>query len=280
MSIILYISIVLFAAAQSVSTKLYGKRGGDDALFNAVKATSALLLFLLFSLFGFRFHLPTLLFGVAYGVSLTASMTSGYKALTSGPMALTGMLVSFSVLIPMLYGIVFLHETPSHLNLVGFAALFAAILLIGFSKKDGEKKTTVRWFIYILITFLSNGICSVLQKEHQTEFPEQYLEEFMVFSMIVPAVLFTLQALLRLKQAKGSRGIHLGVISGAANGISNYATLALAGFENASALFPAISAGTVLMSLLCGFVLFKEKLRFAHIIALLFGIAAVVLLKL
>jgi len=180
----------------------------------------------------------------------------------------------------MLYGIAFLHEVPSIPNVFGFAALFAAILLIGIGKKGGEKKASMRWFFYVLITFLANGICSVLQKEHQTDFPEQYLEEFMVFAMTVPAILFACYAVLKLKKVKGSRGKYLGVISGAANGISNYATLALAGFENASALFPAISAGTILMSLLCGFTFFKERLRPTHVAALALGIAAVVLLKL
>ena len=43
-----------------------------------------------------------------------------------------------------------------------------------------------------------------------------------------------------------------GVLSGLANAAANFLTLILAGFENASVLFPIISAGTILASLLCG----------------------------
>jgi multidrug transporter EmrE-like cation transporter len=57
-------------------------------------------------------------------------------------------------------------------------------------------------------------------------------------------------------------------------------TLSLAGFENASILFPVISAGTILGSLLCGRLVFGEKLKINHYIAILFGTASVVLLKL
>ena len=70
------------------------------------------------------------------------------------------------------------------------------------------------------------------------------------------------------------------VLSGLANGIANFLTLVLAGMENASVLFPIISAGTILASLLCGRLLFKEKLKTNHFVALAAGIVAVVLLKL
>ena len=70
------------------------------------------------------------------------------------------------------------------------------------------------------------------------------------------------------------------MISGLANGLASFFTLMLAGMENASVVFPAISAGTILASLLCGRWIFKEKLKINHYLALIFGILAVVLLKL
>ena len=70
------------------------------------------------------------------------------------------------------------------------------------------------------------------------------------------------------------------VLSGLASGIANFLTLVLAGMENASVLFPIISAGTILASLYCGRLLFKEKLRINHYVALAAGIVAVILFKL
>ena len=70
------------------------------------------------------------------------------------------------------------------------------------------------------------------------------------------------------------------MLSGVANGTANLLTLLLAGMENASVLFPVISAGTVLVSLLCGRLFFGERLRGNHYAALAAGIAAVVLMKL
>ena len=67
------------------------------------------------------------------------------------------------------------------------------------------------------------------------------------------------------------------VLSGLENVIANFLTLVLAGMENASVLFPIISAGTILASLNCGRLLFKEKLRINHYVALAAGIVAVIL---
>ena len=71
-----------------------------------------------------------------------------------------------------------------------------------------------------------------------------------------------------------------GVLSGLANAAANFLTLILAGFENASVLFPIISAGTILASLLCGRLWFKEKLKINHYFALAAGISSAILFKL
>ena len=104
----------------------------------------------------------------------------------------------------------------------------------------------------------------------------------MLFAMLLCSIVFTFSAfkeipLTQLKEIKGKR---YGILSGLANGIANFLTLALAGLENASILFPILSAGTILGSLLCGKILFKENLKQNHYIALISGIIAVVLLKL
>ena len=91
--IFLFYFLILFSSAAQVSaTKLYNKCSDNSAVFNAIKAVSALILFALMAMIGFRFHLPTVLFGFCYGACLCLSMYAGYKALCLGPMALTSML--------------------------------------------------------------------------------------------------------------------------------------------------------------------------------------------
>ena len=116
----------------------------------------------------------------------------------------------------------------------------------------------------------------------ETLYPEAYSKEFMLFGMLLCSIVFSFIALRKvsLKELKTVKGKRYGILSGLANGTANFLTLVLAGLENASVLFPIISAGTILASLLCGRFLFKEKLKANHYVALAAGIAAVVLLKL
>jgi len=284
--IFLFYFLILFSSATQVSaTKLYNKCSDNSAVFNAIKAVSALILFALMAMIGFRFHLPTVLFGFCYGACLCLSMYAGYKALCLGPMALTSMLTSFSVVIPLLFGIAVWKETLGGFKIAALALLVFTILMINADKlKKGAKAEGgyAIWLFFVFLTFAANGFCSVIQKQHQILYPESYSREFMFFAMLVCSIVFSSIALIkaRPKEIFKSRGKRYGVISGLANGLASFFTLVLAGMENASVLFPAISAGTILASLLCGRFIFKEKLKMHHYLALAAGILAVIFLKL
>jgi drug/metabolite transporter (DMT)-like permease len=200
-------------------------------------------------------------------------------------MALTSMLVSFSVVVPLIWGITLGNETLKSLQYPALILLFLAIILTNADKIKAKKTTQTNYYLWLLfvgITFACNGICSILQKQHQTLYPEAYSREFMLFAMLVCSVVFLISAFRKIsaKELKAIKGKWCGVLSGLANGIANFLTLVLAGMENASVLFPIISAGTILASLLCGRLLFKEKLKINHFVALAAGIVAVILFKL
>jgi drug/metabolite transporter (DMT)-like permease len=212
-------------------------------------------------------------------------MYAGYQALCRGPMALTSMLVSFSVVIPLIWGITVGNETLKAMQYPALILLFLAIIMTNVDKMKVKQMTPTNygaWLLFVGITFASNGICSILQKQHQTLYPAAYGEEFMLFAMLFCALVFTAFALRKIgiRGFFAVKGKRFGVLSGLANGLSNFLLLLLAGMENASVLFPVISAGTVLASLVCGRTLFAERLKKNHYLAILFGIASVVLFKL
>ena len=280
-----YILIILASVAQSATTKLFNRNCSNSAIFNTIKSCTALVLFALISAFGFTFHLPTVLFGFSYGTSLCISMCTGYQALCCGPMALTSMLVSFSVVVPLIWGITVGNETLKSIQYPALILLFLTIILTNADRIKAKKTTQTNyclWLLFVGITFACNGICSIIQKQHQTLYPEAYSREFMLFAMLLCSVVFLISAFRTIspKELKEIKGKRYGVLSGLANGIANFLTLVLAGTENASVLFPIISAGTILASLVCGRLLFKEKLKANHYAALAAGIVAAVLLKL
>ncbi len=113
-------------------------------------------------------------------------------------------------------------------------------------------------------------------------YPEAYSREFMLFATLLCSIAFSLAALrkISLGELRTVKGKRFGMLSGLANGLANFLTLILAGLENASVLFPIISAGTIFVSLICGRLIFRDKLKANHFAALAAGMTAVVLLKL
>ena len=239
---LVYLFAVLFSVSQSASVKYYRRNNEDVLFFNAVKSLAAFLVLAALLVWNFRFHAPTAAYGVLYGVFLAISMHTGYKALCLGPMSLTGMIVSFSVILPIAYGIVFAREKPTVFQGVGL--VFFVLSVVFTSLRTGTESVT-----------LENGA----------------INRKMVFGV----------AYLKKRTAHGSvRGVGFAGLAGLSNAAANFCTLLLAGNEYAAVMYPVISAGTVLAALVCGRMLFGEKLGLGQWAALLCGLAAVVLLRL
>jgi len=288
MALAIYFCIIAASVTQSAAAKLYNGKNTDPDVFcfNALKAASAVVLFAFAALLGgFQLHIPTVLYGMFYGLSLCLSMHAGYRALCLGPMALTSMLVSFSLIIPLAWGVLFGDERVGVLQWVAFGCLLVSMVVVNADKLKAngrQENGHALWLVFVTLTFLPYCVCSILQKEHQRAFPGQFGSEFVLLAMLICGAIYMIAAIARTpKGAFGKiRGKRYAVLSGTTNALANFLTLSLAGFENASILFPVISAGTILGSLLCGRLVFGEKLKTNHYIAILFGTASVVLLKL
>lgn len=277
MSFLLYALNTLFACGQSSLGKLYARRGGDAAVFNLNKALAGVIIFLLFGLVqGLQPHIPSWLFGVAYGLFLGVSMHTGFQALACGPLALTSIVASFSLLIPFLWGILFWREGLTLTGVGGIALLSLTLLLLN---RGGRAGLSRRWFFFAGLTLLTNGACSIVQKYHQLFWPGEYRNEFMIGAMLTVLCFTGGFHLRRPEHAPFSLNL-CGLTAGAMNGLANYLVLFLAATEKASVLFPVVSVANTMAAWLAGRFLFRERLEARQLWGLGCGILAVLLLNL
>lgn len=283
---IFYIIIIIFSVLQSAAVKWFNKTSGNAAVFNGIKTLSALIFFGGISIWNFSYNPDAIIYGGLYGICLCMSMYCGYKALSLGPLSLTSLIVSFSVVFPLLYGIVFCDEKLSMVKCAGFVFLALAIVAANVSGDVSNKAKEInngsfKWKIFIFATFVCNGLCSVLQKMHQIKYPGLYCSEFMLFAMLVCGIIFLAANLkmTKLKAYKTIKGKRYAALSGIANAAANYSSIVLAGYENASIMYPAISAGTILATMIFGTMIFKERLKYNQMLAMLCGIISVICLK-
>lgn len=280
---LLYLAVVLCSASQSTLNKI--NRGGDAIRFNFFKGLSATVLFVAaFLLSGEDFHLPTLLYGAAQGVLLAVANQAGYRALHTGPMALTSMLVNFSLIIPFLVGLICWSERPSVFAYVGFALLLAALICLNLRGKSGEdKRPSLKWFFFVLCTLVANGGCSVITTMHQRAYPSAYEFGYTAWGVLLSFLIFGVLALAKGKLSSKFRLPRCDLYAsgaGIANVLASFFTVLLAAQSPATILYPLLSATTMLAALLIGRFLFREKLTVPQLVGFSLGVLSVVLLNL
>ena len=103
----------------------------------------------------------------------------------------------------------------------------------------------------------------------------------MVFAMFFVVLVYAIFTFCNgdYKELFTVKGKLYAVVTGLSTGLVNYLTILLVSLENASIMYPIISAGTLLAAMLSGIFIFKEKQPPTRIIGFLFGLATVILLK-
>lgn len=278
MTVLLYFLNVACSAGQSTLSKHYASKGGNANVFNINKVAAGFLVFLIMGLWGgLRFHVPTVLLGMAYGTCLYVSNFAGFTALALGPMALTSIIASFSLVIPFLAGITLWGEELSLPGGIGIGLLLCSIVLMNF-RKSGQPMS-LKWLFFSFLTFFSNGISSVVQKQHQLLWPSGYRSEFMLWAMAWGLVLLALTVLIRGTVKVEVRACVPGASAGLIEGFANYIVLYLAATQDASVLFPVVSAAKIIAVWIIGRFTFREQLKHTQTLGLLFGISAIIFLN-
>ena len=279
MTVLLYLFNIAGSAGQSTLSKYYASKGGCVHTYNLNKAAAGLVVFLLVGLWnGISFHLPTVLMGAGYGICLGIGGFAGFTALSIGPMALTSMIASFSLVIPFAVGVTVWGETLSVWGILGIILLVCSIVLLNFKKIDD--RLSLKWTFFTFLTFFVTGVASVFQKQHQMNYPGLYRTEFMIASMLCMLVLQLIVVLVKGTVRTEIRFCVPGSLGGFLEGAATYIVLYLAASQNASVLFPVVSVAKIIAVWCIGRMAFKEQLKLWQTVGLVAGIAAIALLNL
>lgn len=281
---LLLLLIVAGLAAQDVTKKSYSKRCPDGALgFAALSTLAALLFFTLTGLGSFSFSPAFLPYSAAFAAAYSLSVLFSLLAIREGPLSLSALLVSYSLLIPTFYGLIAWNEPFDALFGIGLLLLLISLLLIRKEGKGEEKRITPRWVLYITVAFVGNGACSTVQKAEQMRFDGLYKNEFMMVALAMSFAVLFVSALAkegRTFLAHARKGALQYLLCGTANGAVNLVVLMLSLRMAASVMFPIISAGGILASSLLSVTVYKEKLSRTQWLGVLLGVFAIVALNL
>lgn len=281
-----YIFLMLIIADQlmeAVLAKQYNIKTekSNTILFSGVACLFALIFFLVNSGGRLDFCAGVVPYAAVFAASFGTAVVTQVLAIKTGPLSLTTLFSSYSLLIPTFYGIVFLKDPISPALYGGLAALVVSLWLINM-KKDESMRFSPMWLIYVLLAFAANGMCSTIQKMQQIKFNGAYKNEFMIIALaVVTVVLLAAGAANKENKAEMIKPcLKYGAIKGIGNGFMNYLVMVVSASLPSAVLFPSISAGSVTLAYLCSLFVYKEKLTRLQTVGYILGIVSVVLLNL
>lgn len=277
-----FLTITIFCITfQGVAKKAFSERVvGGTYFFTTLSTVFAMLFFVISALGNMSFDSSMIPYAIGFGVSYVVCLVSSILAIVYGSLSLTTLVMSYSLLVPTLYGLVFLNEPSSKWLVIGLVLLCFSLLLT--NKTDGNMKISFKWVIYVLLATLGNGFCSVFQKMQQVKFNGAYKNEFMIVSLFVVVIVSAIMMFVKEKKELSlfvRRGWILCVACGIMNAIVNLLVMVLSNTMAASVLFPVLSAGELVLVYFISKYMYKETLSRAQLAGFVLGIFSVVFLS-
>ena len=283
-----YLSVsVLMSASSSVFGKFFGRKnvGVKDAsiLYNCLQLTSVFVFWCVLYLFDFSFDVRVLPYSLLFATCFTVCNIGIITALRNGPMTLTSLFNSLSLIVTTVWGFVFWDDEVTMKVLLGLVLVVVSIFLCLYTGKKEEKKISLKWIIFTLMAFFGNAGCSIVQRTQQIHFDGQYKYMLMTFATFLSALVCLMIYLCGDKtQSKDilKNSWYFPVTAGSCNVVLNLFVMFLATSSlSPSFIYPVIGVGGLMVVTIFSLFVFREKLKWRQWFGIFFGAAATVLLS-
>ncbi|MBE7044858.1 MAG: hypothetical protein E7397_04960 [Ruminococcaceae bacterium] len=241
--------------------------------FNTCISLVCILLFGAMLLKG-TLSLFTVLLGVIFGVMTALRNVYNMQTLANGPMNITLLITTSSTIIPTLSGI-FFGEQFSVVKLVFVFILIGFIYIsLECDKNSGINK---KWFIFAMLTFISQGLVGVLQKVHQASAYKEEASGFLFIAFIIAYIYNRFRVGGNVKELCFKRKhIFWATICGLCTFCMNFLNLKLAGILPSQLFFPLVNGGSMVLSQIMSVIIFKEIPSKKQVIGLVGGICSLI----
>ena len=217
-----------------------------------------------------------------YGLLLILAQWFYTAALAKGNTALCSTVYSLGFIFPTLSGAILWSEEFSFLDFAGILCAVSAIVVSGLKAQAREKASKSYYFIPLVIAMLASGGLGIVQKVQQKSAYADQKSIFLLIAFLLAAEI-SLSFALFTKKADSDpiRPRKLAVASciGLFFGCCNLLNTSLAGMLDSAIFFPTLNIGVILLSMICGVVFFKEKIKRRELTVLILGLSSILLLN-
>lgn len=289
MSMFLIFIIILLYSFQTLFCKLYTDRYPGRAelaspVFCVIEGICVTLVTFAFNGFQFNISRFTLLMGVLNALALFAYNMSLIKASTLGSYAFMNVIMLFGgLLVPSIYGAVFLNEEISAAKIIGILAVLLSCLLMNIEDIK-LKNTPFTYYIFCGVLFIANGLYGTFVKM-QTVYKDDQKQEmimltFALTSLVALAQLFASEKKNTLKAFKLSRKSILPlIICLISASLAINLLVYLLPLLDTAVLYTVENGGVLILSALYSVLFFREKLRPVKVIGILTAVVGITVMS-
>ena len=194
---------------------------------------------------------------------------------------MTMLILSYTILMQIVYGIVFLNESASLFTYTGIAFLMISIYFMNGKDKE-KKKISVKWIAAVSATFLTCGLYGIVQRMQQIYFNDARTNQYMIVTLGLSVIFLMCFGMIKYGRKNiaviKSGGIYA-ACAGISNGITNFFGLVLYTLMPISIASPLKSGVKIIISFAVSVFLFKEKFEKRQLAGLFLGMIAIVFLN-
>lgn len=293
--IVLLVIILSYFLANIFQNRLSGSLENRIYPANIFQVVWMLLAIIFFTVIGtnidgLHFSQYTVTMGVLAGICTIVGGMCLLGALATGPLSLTILIFSMYVIVPPALAVPFLGEKITFCQIIGMFIILAVLILSNYSGKEEKQTKSRTWWLLCLGSVLGTGLANYIMKVHQYHLPNQDVWEYSIASYMAGVVVAGIAAAAfysREKKKPEFKPYHFSwknfwvpaVGMAITEGIANLGNLYNASRLPAIVLYPVSQLGTLMLTVLFGLLVLKEKLTKVSAVCLVLGMAAIVLMN-
>ena len=281
------ISSVFLSASSSLFGKTFNRRNGtkkDATVFYIYcLMICACIGWAILWLTNFSFDANVLWYSALFSICYIATNIGSINALKHGPVALTSLMNSLSLILTTIWGFIFWGSKLTVFVVLGLILVVCALFLCLYSGKKDEKKVSLKWLIFVTVAFFGNAGCSIVQRTQQMVYNGQHGNQLMFFALLISVVAYSFvyfksdrtDSPLMLKTSAW-----IPLCSGSFNLVLNVFVMLMATTTlSPSLIYPVIGVGALAVVTIFSLVVFKEKMSWRQWTGIGVGALAVALLS-
>ncbi len=283
MGILLIFLSVCSNLLEGVIVKKNGQKNETNVFwFNALMALASMLFFAVTETDGFAIPAELWLYAIPSACCYCSALICTYFALAEGSFAISMMVISYSIVLPVVYGMAFLKEPVSWLTCIALVIMLASLYLTREDTSKDSNKFSFKWLILITLATVGSGFFAIFKKMQQLRFEEKCNNEFMILSLgITVLVLFVLGLLKRKKNAKSinAKTVLIALGAGFSNGITNMLTLLINTVMELSISSPISTGMRIVLSFIVSNLFLHERFLRRQIVGVILGAVSLLMLS-